>query len=67
MEAIAEAEKLEASDEDVAAEIEKMADMYKRSADEIRQILDMQGGVETLKGDLKVRKAIDFLVENSKK
>jgi trigger factor len=67
LEAIAEAEKLEASDEDVAAEIEKMADMYKRSADEIRQILDMQGGVETLKGDLKVRKAIDFLVENSKK
>ena len=65
LEAIAEAEALEASDEDVDAEIEKMAETYQRSADEIKQILAMQGGVDTLKGDLKVRKAIDFLVENS--
>lgn len=67
LEAISEAENLEASDEDVDKEIEKMAEMYQRSADEIRQVLDMQGGPDNLKGDLKVRKAIDFLVENSTK
>lgn len=66
LEAISEAENLEVSDEEVDQEIEKMAEMYQRSADEIKQILAMQGGADTLKGDLKVRKAIDFLVENSK-
>ncbi|SER91434.1 trigger factor [Salipaludibacillus aurantiacus] len=67
LEAIAETENLEASDEDVEKEINQMAEMYQRSADEIKQILDMQGGTDNLKGDLKVRKAIDFLVDNSKK
>ncbi|WP_088033121.1 trigger factor [Evansella clarkii] len=66
LEAISEAENLEVSEEEVDQEIEKMAEMYQRSADEIKQILAMQGGADTLKGDLKVRKAIDFLVENSK-
>lgn len=67
LEAISNEEGLEASDEDVDKEIEQMAEMYQRSADEIKQILAMQGGVNTLKNDLKVRKAIDFLAENSKK
>ncbi|MGJ9383023.1 trigger factor [Salipaludibacillus neizhouensis] len=67
LEAISIEEELEASDEDVDKEIEQMAGMYQRSADEIKQILAMQGGVDTLKNDLKVRKAIDFLVDNSKK
>ncbi len=66
LEAIAQAEELEVSDEDVEAELEKMAELYKRSVDELKQILAMQGGIEALKGDLKVRKAVDFLVDNSK-
>lgn len=66
LEAIAEQEKLEASDEEVAAELEKMAELYKRSIDELKQVLETQGGIEAMKGDLKVRKAVDFLVENSK-
>lgn len=66
LEAIAEQESLEASDEEVEAELEKMAEIYKRSVDELKQILAMQGGIEAMKGDLKVRKAVDFLVENSK-
>ncbi|ARK31627.1 trigger factor [Halalkalibacter krulwichiae] len=67
LEAIAVAENLEASDEDVEKEIEKMAEMYQRSADEIKNIFAAQGGLEGLKGDLKVQKAVEFLVENSKK
>lgn len=66
LEAISNVEELEASEEEVDKEIEKMAEMYQRSADEIKQILAMQGGTDTLKADLKVRKAIDFLVEESK-
>jgi trigger factor len=66
LEAIAEVENLEVSDEEVDAELEKMAELYKRSVDELKQILAMQGGIDALKGDLKVRKAVDLLVENSK-
>ncbi|WP_096435977.1 trigger factor [Alteribacter populi] len=66
LEAIAEAEELEASDDDVDAELDKMAETYQRSKEELKQILDMQGGIETMKGDLKVRKAIDLLVEEAK-
>lgn len=66
LEAIAEVENLEVSDEDVNAELEKMAELYQRSVEELKQILAMQGGIDALKGDLKVRKAVDFLVENSK-
>ncbi|CAM3821645.1 trigger factor [Alkalicoccus chagannorensis] len=66
LEAIATAENLEASEEDVEKELENMAEMYQRPVDEIRQLLAMQGGTDMLKGDLQVRKAIDFLVDNSK-
>lgn len=65
LEAIADEEKLEASDEDVEAELDKMAEMYKRSKDEIRNLLAMQGGDDAIKGDLRIQKAIDFLVEHS--
>lgn len=65
LEAIADAENLEATDADVDQEIENMASMYGLAADQMRQMLDLQGGADALKGDLKIRKALDFLVENS--
>ena len=65
LEAIADAENLEASDADVDQEIENMAKMYGLAADQMRQMLDLQGGADALKGDLKIRKALDFLVDNS--
>ncbi|NJP36727.1 trigger factor [Alkalicoccus luteus] len=67
LEAVAQAENLEASEEDIEQELEKMAEMYQRPVDEIKQLLEMQGGTDMLKGDLQVRKAIEFLEENSKK
>lgn len=66
LEAISEAENFEVTDEDVDQEINEMAETYKRSAEEIKQILAMQGGVDTLKNELKIKKALDFLVEESK-
>jgi trigger factor len=64
LEAISETENLEATDEDVEAELAKMAEMYQMEVEQIKQALG--GNADALKGDLKVRKAIDFLVENSK-
>ncbi|TVP85825.1 MAG: trigger factor [Alkalicoccus sp.] len=66
LEAISNEESIEATEEDVDQELEKMAETYQRPVDEIKQLLAMQGGTDVLKDDLKVRKAIDFLVENSK-
>lgn len=63
LEAIAKAENLEVSEEDVNAELEKMAGMYNMPIDNIKKAL---GGTEGIKEELKYKKAIDFLVENKK-
>lgn len=63
LEAIAKAENLEASEEDVNAELQKMADMYNMTAENIKAAL---GNLEGVTSDLQVKKAIEFLVENSK-
>ncbi|ETI67770.1 trigger factor [Neobacillus vireti] len=63
LEAIAKAENLEVSNEDVDSELEKMAGMYNMTVDSIKQAL---GGLEGIKADLQLKKAVDFLVENKK-
>jgi trigger factor len=63
LEAIAKAENIEASDEDVNAELEKMAGMYNMTVDNIKQAL---GGLEGIKGYLQNQKAVEFLIENKK-
>ncbi len=63
LEAIAKAENLEATDEDVEAELEKMAGMYNMPVDNIKQAL---GSIDGIKADLQLQKAVNFLVENKK-
>lgn len=62
LEAIAKAEEIIVSDEEADEEIAKMAEMYNMSAENVKAAL---GSTEGIKEDLKVRKAIDFLVENN--
>jgi trigger factor len=63
LEAISIAENIEVTDEEANEEVEKMAGTYNMPIEQIKQAL---GSLEGLKEDLKIRKAIDFLVENSK-
>jgi trigger factor len=63
LEAIAKAENIEAKEEDVNAELEKMAQTYNMT---VENILNALGGVEGIKSDLKLQKAVEFLVENKK-
>ncbi|WP_100488731.1 trigger factor [Sporolactobacillus pectinivorans] len=63
LEAIAKAEKIEPSEEDVEEELKKMSDTYKLSVEQLKSAL---GSTELVKGDLRLRQAVDFLVENSK-
>ncbi|KML00745.1 trigger factor [Bacillus stratosphericus] len=61
LEAIAAAEDLQVSDEEVEEELSKMAEAYNMPVENIKQAI---GSTEAMKEELKVRKAIDFLVEN---
>ena len=57
LEAVAAAENIEASEDDVSAEIKRIADQYKMEEDKVRELVN----VEDLKKDLAVNKAIDFI------
>jgi len=61
--AIANAENIEISDEDVEAELTKMSEQFGLSVEDIRAAL---GNAEVLKEDLRIQKAIDVLVSESK-
>ncbi|MGN7383788.1 MULTISPECIES: trigger factor [unclassified Paenibacillus] len=66
LEAIAKAENIEASEEEINAELENMAKTYQRTTEEIRSILEANGTLENMGKDISIRKTIDFLVDNSK-
>lgn len=66
LEAIGKQENLEVTEEDVNEELNNMASSFKRSADEIRQILESNGSFDSLKEEVLLRKTIDFLLTNSK-
>ena len=56
-EAVAAAENIVASEEDVDAEIKRIADQYKMEEKQVRDVVNM----DDLKNDLAVTKAIDFI------
>ena len=64
LEAIAKAEGIDASEEDLTAELEKMASMYNMEVEKLKSSL-RETDLEDIKGQLKIRKTIDFLVENA--
>lgn len=61
---VAKLENIEASEEDVDAELAKMAEMYKMEVEEMKKALRPED-LEDIAGQLRVRKTIDFLVENA--
>ncbi|WP_102691169.1 trigger factor [Rummeliibacillus pycnus] len=63
LEAIAEAEKVEVTEEDINAELEKMSEQFKMDVEQIKSVL---GGTSVLEHDVKIRKTVELLVENAK-
>lgn len=61
--AIANAEDVEASEEDVDKELEAMSTQFGISAEDIKKTL---GNTDLIKGDVRVKKVIDLLVDNAK-
>lgn len=63
LEAIAKAENLEVTEDDVMAEVDKMAEQYNMTP---ANIINALGGLDGVKTDLQLKKAVDFLIENKK-
>ncbi|MDQ0351179.1 trigger factor [Alkalibacillus filiformis] len=64
LEAISAQEGLEVTEQDVEDQLQEMATMYQTDAEQLKQMLG--GNTDALNEDLKLKKAIDFLVENAK-
>ena len=65
LEAVAAAEKMEASEEDFEEEAKSMGEAYKMEADKVKELLGENGKKQVMQ-DICVRKAVEFLVENAK-
>ena len=64
LEAIAAAEGIVATEEDVNAEFEQMANMYQMDVEQIKSYMG-EAETENMKNNLAVQKAVDFLLENA--
>ena len=65
IEAIAKAEGVEVNEEEVNAEVQKMADAYNMTVEQVKSALRATD-LKDMEGQLKIRKTIDLLVENAK-
>ena len=61
LDAVVDAEKIEVSEEECEEEYKKLADSYKMELDKVKELLP----VESLKGDLQVRKAAKLIAESA--
>ena len=64
LEQIVKEENIEASDEDVEAEIEKMAEMYGIEADKAKEDVTEEER-DSIKKDIAVQKAVDLIMEHA--
>ncbi len=64
LEAVAEAEKIKATDKDIEKELEKMAEMYRMEADKLKEMAG-EAEKEQISKDVAVQKAVDLLVKEA--
>ncbi|MCR4739529.1 MAG: trigger factor [Lachnospiraceae bacterium] len=65
LEAIVKAEDFKVTDEQYEAELEKMASEYDMELDKLKDLLG-EGSREGIESDIKIQKAVDFIVESAK-
>ncbi len=63
LEEIAKVENIEATEEEVAAEVDKLAEQYGMEAEQIKAAVP----TDQLESDIKTRKAVDVIVDSAKK
>ena len=62
--AVADAENIQASEEDINKQLELMAIQYKLDADKIREMLGVQN-IGYLEKDVRIQKALDFMYDQA--
>ena len=65
LEAVAEAENFEVTEEELEKELARMGEMYQMEVEKVKELLD-DYQKDQIKKDLKVQKAVEFIVENAK-
>ena len=65
LEAVAEAENFEITEEDLEKEFARMGDIYQMDVEKVKELLGDEQK-DMVKKDLKVQKAVEFIVENAK-
>ncbi|GKV54452.1 trigger factor [Sporosarcina sp. NCCP-2222] len=63
LEAIAKAENVEVTEEEINAELQKMSEQFGMEIDQIKKTL---GGTDVLENDLRFNKTVELLVDNAK-
>lgn len=63
LEAIVDAEKIEATDEEIEAEIQKLADQYQMEAEQVKNAVT----TDQIAADVKTKKTVDLIVNSAKK
>jgi trigger factor len=63
--AVVAQEEIEASDDDVGAEIDRLAERLEAKPDRVRKDLERRGAIEALRSDLARGKALRFLVDHA--
>jgi trigger factor len=66
LEAIAKAESITVSEEELDEEIKKMAERYKQEPAKFREVMEKQGQISSLKFGIMLDKAVDFIIEQAK-
>lgn len=64
LEAVVDAENIQVSDEELEAEFNKLAEMYKMEVDKVKEIMG-DAGKENMKKDIAVQKAVDVIAESA--
>ncbi|GAB6158240.1 trigger factor [Desulfotomaculum varum] len=65
LDAVARAENIQATEDEINQEIQKIADYVKQDAEIVRKTLELQGELGHISQDIARRKAVSFLVENA--
>ena len=64
--AVAEQEDFQVTEEEVNAELERMAKQYGLEVDKLREIIG-EANLSMIEGDIKVRKAVDMMYDSAVK
>jgi len=63
---VAEQEKIETSEEEVEAEVDRIATEMEKTREKVREVLSKDSGLSRLRGQLQNKKTLDFLQEHAR-